>query len=143
MRSSRACSSSPRTPPLSCSTQHVLSAAHVSAIDWSTLKLEPGSYAQMVSPRRSCYGEDLHYMLLRWKGLSAFLDDPHVEIHNNQTERALRGMVQGRKNHYGSRSKRGTEVAAIMYSLVESAKLCGVNPVEYLFKAAVRGKSSP
>ena len=82
-------------------------------------------------------------MLLRWKGLSAFLDDPHVEIHNNQTERALRGMVLGRKNHYGSRSKRGTEVAAIMYSLVESAKLCGVNPVEYLFKAAVRAIKTP
>ena len=83
------------------------------------------------------------YMLVRWKGLCAFLDDPHVEIHNNQTERALRGMVLGRKNHYGSRSKRGTEVAAIMYSLVESAKLCGVNPVEYLFKAAVRAIKTP
>ncbi len=85
----------------------------------------------------------IDYMLQRWKGLCAFIDDPHVAIHNNQTERALRGMVLGRKNHYGSRSHRGTEVAAIMYSMVESAKLCGVNPHEYLFKAAAAAIESP
>ena len=85
----------------------------------------------------------IDYMLVRWKGLTAFLDDPHVEIHNNQTERALRGMVLGRKNHYGSRSQRGTEVAAIMYSLVESAKLCGVNPSEYIYKAAIEAIETP
>ncbi len=47
----------------------------------------------------------------------------------------LRGMVLGRKNHYGSRSKRGTEVAALFYSLIESAKLCGVKPKCYLLAA--------
>ena len=41
-------------------------------------------------------------------------------------------MVIGRKNHYGSRSQRGTEVAALFYSLIESAKLCGVEPKAYL-----------
>jgi transposase len=40
-------------------------------------------------------------------------------------------MVLGRKNHYGSRSQRGTEVAALFYSLIESAKLCGVEPKAY------------
>jgi transposase len=44
-------------------------------------------------------------------------------------------MVLGRKNHYGSRSKRGTEVAALFYSLIESAKLCGVEPKAYLLCA--------
>jgi hypothetical protein len=44
-------------------------------------------------------------------------------------------MVVGRKNHYGSRSKRGTEVAALFYSLIESAKLCGVEPKAYLLRA--------
>ncbi|WP_375746723.1 hypothetical protein NR800_05625 [Corallococcus interemptor] len=43
----------------------------------------------------------------------------------------------GRKNHYGSRSRRGTEVAAIRYSLQESAKRCGVEPKAYL-RAAVK-----
>ena len=41
-----------------------------------------------------------------------------------------------RKNHYGSRSQRGTEVAALFYSLIESAKLCGVDPKAYLWTAA-------
>jgi hypothetical protein len=45
-------------------------------------------------------------------------------------------MVVGRKNHYGSRSKRGTEVAALFYSLIETAKLVGVDPKAYLKKAA-------
>jgi hypothetical protein len=36
--------------------------------------------------------------------------------------------VLGRNNHFGSRSKRGTEVAALFYSLIESAKLNSINP---------------
>ena len=42
----------------------------------------------------------------------------------------------GRKNHYGSRSRRGTETAAILYTLVESAKRVGVPPRAYLEAAA-------
>ena len=56
---------------------------------------------------------------------------------------ALRGVVLGRKNHYGSRSERGTEVAALFYSLIESAKLAGVEPDGYLRAAArhaIRGE---
>jgi transposase len=68
-------------------------------------------------------------------GLLRFLDDPNVPIDNNATERCLRGVVVGRKNHYGSRSQRGTEVAALFYGLIESAKLAGVGPYTYL-KAA-------
>ena len=67
-----------------------------------------------------------------WPGLLRFLDDPRLPLDNNATERALRGVVLGRKNHYGSRSERGTEVAALFYSLVESAKLAGVEPDGYL-----------
>ena len=43
----------------------------------------------------------------------------------------------GRKNHYGSKSERGTEVAAVFYSLFESAKLAGIDPARYLRKAAL------
>ena len=78
----------------------------------------------------------IDYMLEYWQGLTAFVEDPHLDIHNNRTERALRGMVLGRKNHFGSRSERGTKVAAIFYSLIETAKLCGVDPNLYLMRAA-------
>ena len=77
------------------------------------------------------------YMLNMWPGLVLFLDDPSIPLDNNGTERAVRGPVLGRKNHYGSRSLRGTEVAATLYSLVESAKLNDLEPRLYL-RAAVR-----
>jgi len=43
----------------------------------------------------------------------------------------------GRKNHHGSKSRRGTQVAATLYSILETAKLHGVNPAEYLYAATV------
>jgi transposase len=59
------------------------------------------------------------------------------------TQRALRGVAVGRKNHYGSRSERGTRVAALFYSLIESAKLCGVEPRAYLSEATLRAVRHP
>ena len=47
------------------------------------------------------------------------------------------------KNHYGSRSQRGTEVAAIFYSLFETAKLCGVEPKHYVLQAARQAIAEP
>ena len=83
----------------------------------------------------SSLGKAIAYMLGLWPGLTRVLDDPRIALDNNATERGLRGLVVGRKNHYGSRSQRGTEVAALFYSLIESAKLCGVEPKAYLLRA--------
>lgn len=88
----------------------------------------------------------IEYMGGIWKGLGVFLDDSAVDLDNNRTERALRGVVLGRKNHYGSRSVRGTEVAALFYSLIESAKLVGIDPSDYLLqatRAALSGTEIP
>jgi transposase len=95
---------------------------------------------------QSGLGKAIAYMGGIWDGLRVFLDDANVAIDNNATERALRGVVLGRKNHYGSRSRRGTEVAALFYSLLESAKLAGVGPHTYLkaaTQAALRGAAIP
>jgi len=78
----------------------------------------------------------INYMFGLWSGLTLFLDDPAVPLDNNGTERALRGVVVGRKNHYGSKSERGTRVAALFYSLIDTAKLCGVEPRDFLLQAA-------
>ncbi|MGH8630091.1 MAG: IS66 family transposase, partial [Burkholderiales bacterium] len=75
--------------------------------------------------------------------LTRFVDDSRIPLDNNLTERALRGIVIGRKNHYGSRSLRGTQVAALFYSLIESAKLCGVEPRAYLREATRRAIARP
>lgn len=55
---------------------------------------------------------------------------------NNATERGIRGPVVGRRNHFGSKSERGTQVAATLYTLIVTAKLHSVNPTEYLLEAA-------
>jgi transposase len=52
-------------------------------------------------------------------------------------------MTVRRKNHCGSRSERGTRVAALFYSLIESAKLCGVEPRAYLREATLRAVGNP
>jgi len=88
-------------------------------------------------------GKAIAYMLKLWQDLTRFLDDPRVSLDNNGAERALRGMVIGRKNHYGSRSKTGTEVAALFYTLFESAKLAGVDPHAYVLEAAKRAIRNP
>jgi transposase len=78
----------------------------------------------------------IEYMSGRWSKATLFVEHPEIPLDNNGAERALRGLVIGRKNHYGSRSRRGTEVAAVFYSLIESAKLAGVEPAAYLKAAA-------
>jgi transposase len=92
---------------------------------------------------QSGLGKAIRYMLELWPGLVAFLDDPRIPLDNNAVERGLRGVVLGRKNHYGSRSERGTEVAAIFYSLIETAKLCRVDPKDYLLRAAQQAIAEP
>ena len=75
--------------------------------------------------------------------MTLFLTDDEIWLDNNLTERSLRGPVIGRKNHYGSKSVEGTKVAAIFYSLVETAKHIGVNPTDYLKEAAHRAIANP
>jgi transposase len=100
---------------------------------------------EQVGLRRRNLGKAVRYLLERWSGLTRFLDSPCIPLDNNAAERVLRGPVVGRKNHYGSKSLRGTQVAALFYTLCESAKLGGVDPHMYLLTAteaalAVQGK---
>ena len=85
----------------------------------------------------------MKYMIGHWAGLVRFLDDPRIPLSNNHTERAVRGPVVGRKNFGGCKSERGMEVTALLYSLVGSAKLAGVDPRAYLKAmayASIRGE---
>jgi transposase len=91
----------------------------------------------------STFRKALEYMLERWSGLTVFLHNPRVPLDNNHVERQMRDMVLGRKNHYGSKSQRGTEVAASFYSLIETAKLRGEDPGDYLLRAALAAIENP
>ena len=92
---------------------------------------------------RSDFGKAVRYMLERWDGLTRFVTDPRIPLDNNAAERALRGPVVGRKNHYGSRSLRGTQVAALFYTLCESARLIGVDAHAYLHYAIDAALATP
>ena len=88
-------------------------------------------------------GKAAAYVVGNWNRLTRFLGDPRIPLDNNATERAIRGPVVGRKNHYGSKSRNGTRVAATLYSIFETAKLHGVDPAAYLrdaILAADRGE---
>ena len=84
---------------------------------------------------QSALGKAITYTANLWNGLVLFLEDQCIPLDNNASERSVRGPVLGRKNFRGSRSARGMEAAALFYSLIESAKRCGVEPRAYLLAA--------
>jgi transposase len=90
-----------------------------------------------VSLKTLSIGNAAAYVVANWDRLARFVQDARIPLDNNATERAIRGPVVGRKNHYGSRSRRGTEIASIFYSLLETAKLHNVDPARYLRTAAL------
>ena len=81
---------------------------------------------------KSSLGKAMSYFLKNYEGLTLFLKNSILPIDNNPQERLLRSPVVGRKTWYGTHSERGAETTAILFSLVESCKLNGVNPREYL-----------
>ena len=85
-------------------------------------------------------GSAARYTYDNFENLSRFVTDPRIPLDNNATERGIRGPVVGRKNHYGSKSKRGTEVASIFYTLLETAKLNGLNPTDYIERAVIAAR---
>lgn len=72
------------------------------------------------------------YSLTRWQALTRYRDDGRIEIDNNAAERALRGVALGRGNYLFMGSDAGGQRAAAIYSLVETAKLNGLDPEGYL-----------
>jgi transposase len=73
----------------------------------------------------SALGKAIRYTLDLWAGLTAFLTEPALPLDTNHVERGLRALAVGRKNHYGSRSERGTRVAALFYSLIRVGEARG------------------
>ena len=83
------------------------------------------------------------YSLTRWRALTRYRDDGRIEIDNNAAERALRGVALGRNNYLFMGSDAGGERAASIYSLVETAKLNGLDPQAYLREVLTRIADHP
>ena len=82
--------------------------------------------------RRSDLAVAIRYALTRWQALTRYADDGRLEIDNNAAERSLRGVALGRKNWLFAGSDQGGHRAAGIYSLVETARLNGVDPEAWL-----------
>jgi len=74
----------------------------------------------------------LDYMLTRWAAFTGFLDDGRICLTNNAAERALRGIALGRKAWLFCGSDRGGQRAALMYSLIVTAKMNNIDPQAWL-----------
>jgi len=81
---------------------------------------------------KSSLAQALRYALSRWDALTRYTTDGRFEICNNAAERAIRPLALGRKNWLFAGSDSGGERAAIMYTIIETAKLSGLDPEAYL-----------
>ncbi len=80
----------------------------------------------------SALGKAITYARNQWPTLIVFLDDGLVPVHNNTSERLLRGPVTGRKNWLFAGSEGGAATAATCFSIVASCMMAGIDPYEYI-----------
>lgn len=88
--------------------------------------------------RHSDVAKAMNYMLTRWDTFTRFLDDGRICLTNNAAERALRGIALGRKSWLFAGSDRGGERAAMMYTLIQTARLNDVDPQAWLADVLAR-----
>jgi transposase len=81
---------------------------------------------------RGTLAEAIRHALSRWQGLTRFLHDGRIELDTNPVERAIRPIALRRKNHLFAGSHGRGERWASVCTLVETAKLNGVEPYAYL-----------
>ncbi|MCW3491714.1 IS66 family transposase [Dethiobacter alkaliphilus] len=93
------------------------------------------SWLKYQTPRvlpKSALGQAIAYCRNQWDKLSAFLKDGRLELDNNRGERSIKPFVIGRKNWLFSNTPKGAKASATIYSIIESAKVNGLNPYSYL-----------
>jgi transposase len=88
--------------------------------------------------RHNDVAKAMNYMLSRWDNFTRFLDDGRICLTNNAAERALRGIALGRKSWLFAGSDRGGERAAVMYTLIQTARLNDVDPQAWLADVLAR-----
>lgn len=81
---------------------------------------------------RDDFCKAIHYVLSAWKEFTAFTTDLRMPLSNNDAERALRHAVLGRKNYNGSKTINGADVAATLFTIIESCKKVELHGVDYM-----------
>jgi len=77
-------------------------------------------------------GKAVTYTLNQWDNLTRFLEDGRLEIHNNAAEQTIRPFTIARKNFLFCDTVKGARASAVTFSIIETAKANGLNPLAYL-----------
>lgn len=77
-------------------------------------------------------GKAIYYILNSWDQFMTFIKDVKLPVSNNESERALRQVVLGRKNYRGSNSIDAADRAAVMFTIIESCKKAELDPEDYI-----------
>jgi transposase len=93
--------------------------------------------------RHNDVAKAMDYMLTRWASFSRFLSDGQICLSNNAAERAIRSLALGRRNWLFAGSDRGGQRAAMMYSLITTAKMNNIDPQAWLADVLARIANHP
>jgi transposase len=92
---------------------------------------------------KSKLAQAIRYATSRWTALTRYTTDGRLEMTNNAAERAIRPLAMTRKNYLFVGSDSGGIRAAAMYTLIESAKMSGLDPEAYLRDVLARIADHP
>jgi transposase len=92
---------------------------------------------------KSSLAQAIRYTLSRWTALTRYLADGRLEMSNNAAERGIRPLALGRKNYLFCGSDAGGQRAACLYTIIETAKMNGINPEAYLADVLARIADHP
>ena len=109
-------------------------------LEWRETLIRPwlDAYKQKVDALLPVYSKTslmhraLYYTQNNWQALTAFMSNPYLPLDNNAVESSIKPYALGRRNWLYVASPRGARAAAFIYTLVESAKACGLEPRAYL-----------
>jgi transposase len=93
--------------------------------------------------RKSSLAQAIRYATTRWEPLSRFTGDGRLELSNNAAERAIRPLSLGRKNYLFAGSDTGGQRAATIYTLIETARMNGLDPEACLADVLARIADHP
>ncbi|MPY26907.1 IS66 family transposase [Shewanella sp. YLB-07] len=97
----------------------------------NTLKEWLDKAVMRISPKTKL-GEAISYTLNQWPKLMRYIEDGRLSIDNNRAERTVKPFVVGRKNWMFSNTASGAQASAVLYSIIETAKVNGLMPFDYI-----------
>jgi len=74
----------------------------------------------------------INYLLSNWCQFTAFTENIKLPVSNNESERALRQAVLGRKNYRGSKTIDAADRAAVLFTVIETCKKVEIYPEDYI-----------